>query len=64
MFDAETLYTAKSKELLRFISASSLAQRRVYGKGPPYIKFGGKVFYKGSDLNSWLMSRRVEPQAA
>lgn len=33
-------------------------QRRI---GPPWIKAGGKVLYRKSDLDAWLDSRRVVP---
>ena len=41
-----------------------MAHWRSEGRGPPYIKIGPKVAYKGSDLIAWLDAQRIEPAAA
>lgn len=33
---------------------STLRAWRVKGKGPRYYKIGGKIFYKDSDLETWI----------
>jgi len=33
---------------------STLRAWRVKGKGPRYYKIGGKVFYKNTDLETWI----------
>lgn len=33
---------------------STLRAWRVKGKGPRYYKIGGKVFYRGADLDAWI----------
>ena len=43
-------------------SKSGLAQMRMEGEGPAYIKLKGKVLYRGRDLLDWLESQRVEPR--
>lgn len=30
---------------------------RHQGSGPPFVKIGGKVFYRDSDLDEWVESR-------
>jgi hypothetical protein len=39
----------------------TLANWRHLKKGPPYIKAGGKVLYRLSDLKAWLESNLVFP---
>ncbi|MCG5528589.1 MULTISPECIES: helix-turn-helix domain-containing protein [Halorhodospira] len=34
---------------------------RQQGEGPPYLRLKGKVFYRQSDLDAWLDSKRVVP---
>jgi len=39
------------------VSLATLRRWRLFGKGPKYLKLGGLVRYRHSDLNSWLASR-------
>ena len=39
------------------VKNGTLAQWRMSGKSPAYIKVGGKVFYYKSTLDEWLQSR-------
>lgn len=39
------------------VSKSTLDKARVAGTGPPFIKIGGAVRYRLSDLENWLNSR-------
>ena len=41
-----------------------MAKWRCDATGPPFIRFGGRILYKGSDLNEWLESHRVETAAS
>lgn len=36
------------------LEASTLANKRWRGGGPPYLKVGGRVRYRLSDLADWL----------
>jgi predicted site-specific integrase-resolvase len=36
------------------VAASTLARWRMYGSGPRYLKLGGRVFYRPSDLNRFI----------
>jgi predicted DNA-binding transcriptional regulator AlpA len=43
------------------VKIATLANWRHFGKGPKYIKVGRSAYYKISDIDSWLDSRRVIP---
>lgn len=73
MFEPDKLYNPRDTELNdKIAGAGVLGQWRMKGKGPRYLKIGGRVWYRGRDLNDWLASRVVEtrdtrpspPQAA
>ena len=34
---------------------------RMLGKGPKYLKIGNRVFYRPSDIDSWLESSVIDP---
>ena len=61
MFDDNKLYLAGDPALLVLGSPSTLAHWRSQGRGPAYIKLGGRIAYRGSDLNEWLAARTVRP---
>ena len=61
MFDETSLYFAHDAEVLKLGTYSTLAHWRSEGRGPKYIKVGGKVAYRGSDLNEWLDAQTVDP---
>jgi hypothetical protein len=44
------------------IKPKTLQNWRSLGRGPAYLKLGGKVVYSLDDLRKWLESRRVEPE--
>ena len=64
MFDETKLYPASDPAVLALLPYSTWAHWRCQGRGPAFIKIGNRVVYRGSDLNAWLMSRRVETVAA
>lgn len=45
-------------------STSTLAQWRSSGVGPSYIKVGGSIRYRRSDLDAWLQSQTRTPHRA
>ena len=61
MFDCDTLYMAGDDALLVLGRPSTLAHWRSDGAGPPFVKLGARVAYRGRDLNAWLESRTVRP---
>ncbi len=61
MFDPDRLYFTNDPALLVIGSYWKLAHWRSQGKGPAYIKVGGRVAYRGSDLNAWLDARTIRP---
>jgi predicted DNA-binding transcriptional regulator AlpA len=48
------------KEAAQFLklSTSWLAKARMWGDGPPYIKFGRSIRYSEVDLLQWISSQR------
>ena len=41
-------------------TASTLAKKRVYGGGPPFIRVSPrKILYRRADVDAWLAERRV-----
>ena len=64
-FDPQKLYPASDPTVTEIIPYSTGASWRCEGKGPSYLKLsGGRVFYRGSELNAWLESRTVRPKTA
>lgn len=39
-------------------SVSTLAHYRMTDEGPPFVKIGGKVFYKKAQVDKWLRAKR------
>jgi hypothetical protein len=39
----------------------TLANWRSAGKGPPYVKLGGRVYYRRGDLEHWIASNLRNP---
>ena len=61
MFDADKWYRANDPELTVKIPTGTLAHWRHVGIGPPYHKVGRRVWYKGEDLNRFVLDDcRVE----
>ena len=42
------------------LSHSSLEKMRLQGRGPRYLKLGGRVFYRRADLDAYLDAAVVE----
>ncbi|UYC12859.1 helix-turn-helix domain-containing protein [Xanthomonas sp. CFBP 8445] len=42
------------------ISVSTLEKMRVEGRGPRYVKIGGRVFYRRADLDAYIEGSVVE----
>ena len=42
------------------VSESTLTRYRSHGTGPRYIRIGGKVRYRRSDLKAWITT--IEPE--
>lgn len=60
IFKPNRMYEQHDKEMSILGDAQLLTQWRCRGFGPAYVKVGRKPMYRGSDLNDWLNSRRVE----
>ena len=62
MFDPAKIYWTDDAELLRLGRPSTLAHWRCEGKGPAFVKLGGKrIGYRGAALNKWLDEQTVSP---
>ena len=64
LFENERHYVLGDPELGLLGDREKLAQWRHKGTGPAYYKLGRKVVYRGSDLNDWAETRRIEPEAS
>ena len=64
MFSEDKLYQTSDPALLALASPQTLAHWRCQMRGPCFIKAGGRIIYRGSDLNAWLESRTVHTKAA
>jgi excisionase family DNA binding protein len=42
------------------LSKSTLEKMRIEGRGPRYLKLGGRCFYRRSDLDAYLEAAVVE----
>lgn len=60
IFDPGRVYDDEDAALDLIANKSKRAQWRHRRVGPCYLKFGRRVKYKGSDLNSWAESNRIE----
>ncbi len=63
-FEPGKHYPPKAVAAEEIAAEQTLAQWRHLKKGPPYIKVGARVLYRGSDLLDWLAKNRVETEAA
>ena len=64
IFDPNRNYLLSDSELELIGTREKLAQWRHRNYGPPYLKLGKKVIYRGVDLNAWAEAQRVNPDAA
>jgi hypothetical protein len=58
------LVTEQAVADLRRVKISALRNERCLGDGPPFVKFGNKVFYRRSDLLAWIKANTVKPTPA
>ena len=61
MFDDNKLYRTDDPALLVIGRPQTLAHWRSQGRGPTYIKVGGRVLYPGRELNLWLGGSTIRP---
>ena len=63
-FDPDRYYKTDDPALAVIATRGTMSQWRHRGEGPRYVRLGGRVLYRGIDLNAWLDERIVEPTAA
>ncbi len=61
LFEPNRNYVLGDPELDLIGDRDKLAQWRHKGCGPAYYKLGRKIIYRGTDLNAWAETQRVEP---
>jgi excisionase family DNA binding protein len=54
---SQLLTTKEAAEFLR-LKPHTLENMRSQGKGPIFLKLGGRVFYHRADLKAWLKEAR------
>lgn len=60
-FDPDKYYRTNDPALALIATRGTLSQWRHRGEGPPYVRYGNRVLYRGSELNAWLDSHVVRP---
>jgi hypothetical protein len=55
--DMEAVYDVRAAACVLGRTPKTLHQWRSLGSGPPYHKVGGRVYYSGARLKSWLTCR-------
>jgi hypothetical protein len=63
IFEINRSYVLGDPELELLGDRDKLAQWRHKGKGPAFYRLGRKIVYRGFDLNQWVESHRVDPNA-
>ena len=63
-FDPDRYYRTDDPALAVIATRGTMSQWRHRGEGPRYVRLGGRVLYRGIDVNAWLDERIVEPTAA
>ena len=62
MFEPDKLYRTDDPAISALAPYSTLAHMRSEGRGPAFLKVGGRVLYRGRDLNAWLDEITVRPK--
>lgn len=47
----------------RGVSLRTIQRERALRSCPPYIKLGGKVFYRKAAIDAWLLEQEITPPA-
>jgi predicted site-specific integrase-resolvase len=56
-----TILTEKQAAKRSFQKPDTLRKWRTRGKGPVYLKLGGKVRYRAEDIDKWIAQSAVVP---
>ncbi len=63
MSDKDPLYAPPAAGGYISTAPNTMAGWRSLGTGPTFCKIGGRVYYRKSDLDDWIASRRVSSTA-
>ncbi|TFD93987.1 DNA-binding protein [Cryobacterium lactosi] len=56
------MLSPKEAALLLCTKPSNLSQWRYESRGPAYVKLGGIIGYRLSDIDAYIMARLVQPK--
>lgn len=42
----------------------TLNEYRSRGRGPAFVRVGGRIYYRPEDLDAWAAGVRIEPESA
>jgi hypothetical protein len=59
----EILTEAEAAKKIVDLKPQTLAKWRLRGKGPAYLKLGGKIRYRKTDIETWMQLCRIDPAA-
>ena len=64
MLDTDELTTEQAAPILR-VKPGTLKKWRTkkFKKGPPYRKYGGRVFYIRSEIEKWKSEQTIIPES-
>ena len=62
--DPDGLYRTDHPTLRSLGTAGTLAQWRHRGTGPPFVRYGRLILYRGRDLLRWLDEHMVYPEGS
>ena len=62
-FEDDRLYRTSDPYLETIATRGTMAQWRHRREGPPFVKFGHRVLYRGVDLNEWIDAHVVTTES-
>ena len=59
--EPDRFYRPSDPSLRKIATVGTLAHWRHRGLGPPYVRYGNRVLYRGRDVLAWLEGHTVYP---
>ena len=63
-FDDDRYYRTSDPELRIIATKGTMSFWRHQHRGPAYVRLGGRVLYRGRDLNAFLDAHIIQPMTA
>ena len=60
---ATDICTQRDKRMLAIFTESGWNKLRLTGQSPPFYRRNGRIYYRWSEVESWVLENRVEGQA-